>query len=141
MTDSEDIKERAKLNSVKVIHEPDELAGDKAYIMDTFNYMHKFIDADVYILLQITCPVRTWYKINSWIEDFLSTKFKSGLSVVWRDRLHFETNGHFYIFRKEQLQETDIYDENSLLFAEKVKFDIDTQEDFDKVEEYLNGKN
>ena len=115
------------------------------------------IDADIYILLQVTSPQRNLGDMKRWIKDFCGPTFPTvGAAVhILPDGYYYlnpgkqvnfnqadrtdngclkkkiwKETGSFYIFRKSQLHETHIMNsENRMFFYDKYNIDIDTEKD------------
>ncbi len=115
-----------------IIDEPDWCMPDSMNICKKFKFVNEIMKADIIILLQATSPIRSLYLANKWITKFMASDYTSGYSVC-----NGRSNGAFYIFRKEQLQETNIRDSFSMLFEDYYDIDIDTQEEFDRAEEKI----
>lgn len=131
---------------VKIIDEKPEMAKDNADIMDAIDYAHSCIDADVYVLLQPTSPIRNIEKIKLWIDDFINSDYECGISVKQLSpRFYLNTagyiggrtkepvfteNGSFYIYRKELLDRDHITDGKIKQYQDDYLVDIDTEQDF-----------
>ncbi len=122
------------------------------------------IEADIYILLQVTSPIRSSEKIKKWVNDFILSDLDIGLSAVAiknkyvynddclpvnfakygrtdngtkRDNLYIE-NGAFYIFKKHMLEKQHIMLSDKMIFFEDDNLiDIDTIEDLREAEKYF----
>ena len=114
------------------------------------------INADFYILLQVTNPLRSVPKMKSWVRHFVSSRADVGFSTYKipdgyyynslgkpvnfdqgvrtdngcrRGGMVVET-GNFYIFRKCQLERKHILDGgNQMHFADPYLMDVDFEED------------
>lgn len=120
---------------------------------------NKEIQADIFILLQVTSPFRDIENAKIWIDDFLGSECDCGfagykipgyfyindifpINYVKDKRTYNEGNyccltketGSFYIFRKEQLQKNHFMNGNLLFFEDLYNIDINTIEDLKKAE-------
>lgn len=125
------------------------------------------IEADIYIFLQVTNPIRDIEKARLWIKQFIDYDYTCGFSAIKYDKfcytensipLNFSQverndngckkqpiyieNGNFYIFKKKMLYEKHLLDStDKIIFEDNTIFDIDTIEDLRKVEKYLKEEN
>lgn len=150
MTDHEDIKEYAKNYDVTIIDMPKVYSEDKHQLMESLNYIDVKAQADVYVLLQPTSPIREAELIKVWIKHFCNHIFDSGYSVYRIPRKYYYIegkplnfnqserdgngsekkdiymeNGSFYIFRRRILEEKHVIAGNSIQFFDKYGIDID----------------
>jgi len=86
-TDSTEIAACARENEVEVIVRPSDIAGDESPIIDTINHAitilkeEKGFFPDIVVLLQPTSPLRNTNDIDCAIEQYLTGKFDSVISV------------------------------------------------------------
>ena len=164
-TDYDDIKKYTKKNhpSINIIHMESKYAQDKHILMESIQYMHKKINADLYVLLQPTSPIRFLPIIMNAIDFMVNNEeMKSGFSVYqlpkkyyWlKDPVNFDQNerdgngcekqelyvenGSFYIFRKQILEDNEkhVIVKPYCQFVDKFIFDIDTEEEWNQAERY-----
>lgn len=164
-TDDKKIKEYCKKNhsSINIRNKPERFAKD---IHDTNNEIkeyHKDIQADIYVLLQPTSPIRFLPLIQNSINYMVEKEnIKSGFSVYQLPKKYywmkhpinfdqtqrdsngcekkelFVENGSFYIFRKEVLKEKHLIVSPYCQFVDKFIFDLDTEEEWKQAENYYN---
>lgn len=141
-TNSPDIKAFAKIYNAMTIHEPEWCLEDACSIIDQYKYVDADIAADIYILLQPTCPVRDLIKYRRWIKDFVNSNADCGFSVIRKDRKNYEMNGGFYIFSADIIHRKsadDIINENAIMFLDDQFVDLDYPEQWEVAErEYKN---
>lgn len=115
------------------------------------------IDADIYILLQVTSPHRSIQDMKKWIKQFTGPQFPDvGFAVhILPDGYYYlnpgkainfkrddrtdngcakkkvwKETGSFYIFKKEQLDKDHILDSNNRMpFFDRYNIDIDFEKD------------
>lgn len=119
------------------------------------------IDADVFILLQVTSPFRNHKQIEQAINDFIKNDYDCGLNVKrmpiglyynataneinfkqaertynqCNKQLLFKETGSFYIFKKHMLDKKHILDsKNKVLFEDLYNIDIDNEDDLRDIE-------
>ena len=119
------------------------------------------IDADIYILAQVTSPFRDYEYIQAAIKQFIDCDYDSGFNAyiqnsglyynerhkplnfsreerdynkVSKQQVYKET-GSFYIFKKKMLNKKHIlYSDNVGIFTDPYNIDIDTEEDLRAIE-------
>jgi len=160
-TDYDNLELPSKVNLIKRLPE---FSGDKHKTNQEILWSK--IDADIYIFLQVTNPVRNIDRVKAWINRFIADDFICGLSAKRCDKfiysedavpLNFSQvertdngcnkdsvfieNGNFYIFRKQMLYSKHLLDSaDKIIFDDDVLFDIDTIEDLRELEKYLQGR-
>lgn len=119
------------------------------------------IDADIFILLQVTSPFRDQEQVKYWIDGFFQGDYDCGFSALplksgfyfdgFGKELNFKQasrtyngtsknevfreTGSFYIFKKKMLLKKHILDsDNKVIFGDPYGIDIDTAEDLREVE-------
>lgn len=141
ITDSMDIIRRASSRGINQIMEPEKYAinGHKNG-MELMRFIHGIINSDVYCLLPPTSPVRVSPIILGAINDFMNNDYMSGVTVYRENRETWKINGSLFMWRKEQLQHSDIIGPYPRLYEDIYNFDINTEYDFEEVEAYLERK-
>jgi CMP-N,N'-diacetyllegionaminic acid synthase len=123
-------KYAARFDNINIREKPKRFADDHHDTCKELLYYNKELNADVFVNLQVTSPIRSLSLVKSWIEDFNKQKdFKSGMSVYKLPKKFFymggeainfapkkrdnnykpeypiySENGSFYIFKKEMLK-------------------------------------
>ena len=126
------------------------------------------IDADIYVLFQVTSPLRSYFQILNAIEDFYnnSDNFECGFNAKKYEGYfidsegyevnHFQSNrtdngckaesiyketGSFYIFNRSQLDKKHILDGcKRRIYEDPFNIDINYKEDLERVEWILGQK-
>jgi CMP-N-acetylneuraminic acid synthetase len=139
ITDDEDIADAAILHGFKVIKDLEQCQKaedtEKAYA----DFILKNIEADIFIMLPFTSPIRNAKCLARDINTFASSRFYSAYCVVHEGLLSF-AKGAYFMFTREQFLSGKWRDKHSLCFPEALSFnDINTIEDFRYCEEFMNG--
>jgi len=119
------------------------------------------IDADIYILIQATSPLRSYEQIKMAIEDFIKGDYDCGfnayrakdglyynaaggeINFLQKNRTYneckhlilFRETGSFYIFKKKMLDKKHILDSNKkIIFEDPYSIDINTEKDLREIE-------
>ncbi|GAH24323.1 unnamed protein product, partial [marine sediment metagenome] len=66
-------------------------------------WAHEKINADAYLLLQITSPYREKKEILNWLRICVRNKIQSAFAVIPKGNLTFKRSGSFFYYTKEQL--------------------------------------
>lgn len=129
-SDCEKMRAYAKKININVRKKPKKYAQDIHDTCKELKQYNKEIQADIFVNLQVTSPIRDYHLIEKWIKNFIKQdKFKCGLSVyklpkkffyIDGEPLNFDIkerdnnykpeepifveNGGFYIFHKEMLE-------------------------------------
>lgn len=130
VTDSQICADLAKENDIPVLID---VMVDKG--MKFNRWVHSKINADSYVILQPTNPLRDNKKVLKWINYCILNKISSGFSVYRKDRLNYVMNGNFFYYHHSQLYCQDLVDSNSAIFQDDRMLDINTKEDFEKAKE------
>ncbi|GGF68823.1 acylneuraminate cytidylyltransferase family protein [Wenyingzhuangia marina] len=167
-TDYAEIKKIALENNIRVIDRPKEISGDLATSVEVLQHVAKTVeeDYDTFILLQPTNPLRPKELLKEAIELYQKGEYDSLMTVsenehklgkIVNDKfkpftyelgqrsqdlepLYYE-NGLLYITKKTEILKGNILGENHYPFIVNHSFskiDIDTLEDFELAEFYLN---
>lgn len=156
-TDDEDIMQMSY--NFNVIERSQELSCDTANIRDVLLSMSKnFNDDDIFVLLYLTYPQRTWDEIKSALNSFYKTTaksllccqpvrthpylciYKSGLQVVEHDlyrRQDYpecrEISHYIAIVQVSEIKKLNknLYNNNTFFYEIDRVIDIDTQDDLD----------
>lgn len=91
-------------------------------------FAHRMIQADEYILLQPTQPIRDYDDIMNMYQEAKAAGCQSAYTI---------DNGDFYYYTKEQLYTGALIDSNSKLLRPITDIDIDTPEDLERAKEYI----
>lgn len=135
LTDYKECQDICEKESIKIIWRDHPKEWDDIRLNQ---WAHEKINADVYLLLQLTSPFRDNKKIDEWFYFCINNeKIKSSFSVTKINDLIFKRNGLFFYYTKEQLETGKLNDENSLIF-QGFDIDINTIDDFKRAEEYAN---
>jgi len=127
LTDFEEAKILTLKNKIKMIWRDHPKEWDDIRLN---KWAHEKINADAYILLQTTSPLRDIMDLLKWIRICIETRINSAFSVFAIDRNNYKSNGCFYYYTKEQLETNKLVDNDSLLFVDKFDVDLDTEEDW-----------
>ena len=166
-TDDENQKKYCEENFklIQVKEKPFEFAQDKHDTNNEIKTYNKEIQADIFILLQPTSPVRSFNLLKKWIVYFLDNKeLDSCISVakaeskhyyIGNDPINFEQkrrdfngcektpiyfeNGSFFIFKKHMLKQKHVIGLNNRLFIDEFDIDLDTLDQWEYYENKYKG--
>lgn len=99
--------------------------------------VHEIVQADKYFNFAIPSPIRDYINITDNMDICIKGNFNSALSVNLNNLKKPKPTGSMFYFSTKQLRAEEIIDDNSICLPDKYDFDIDTQEEFDRVEKYL----
>lgn len=156
-SDSEDVRvlaEQFKLNSGEKILEN---KNGIHYTSQELKYYNQSINADIIVLFQCTSPFRDMELVKEWIEKFpywgvncaltvrpikLNLYLKDGSRIFPINRSYnnqelYKETGSIYIFSKNQIEKNHITDGTRKLLNDPYNFDIDTYDDLDRAEKFI----
>lgn len=99
--------------------------------------IHEIMKADKYFSFSFTSPIRDILNIKQNILICLKSDVKSAYSLNIKNPVKPIATGSMFFWTKEQLNQNDVRDYNSICLPDWYDFDIDTQKEFDRVEKYL----
>lgn len=142
-----------------------EIKREKKYAGDRHSTCEEIktfeIDTDIFILAQVTSPLRSRERVQFAIEDFIKNNYDCGFfayrmqdGYYWdaagnninfsqnertdngcTKKVIFKETGAFYIFKKEMLDKKHILDsKNIAIYEDSFNIDIDTEENLRGVE-------
>lgn len=162
MSDYQDLQNYVfnNFDNIKIIAMPDRFGKDKHDVNGSIKYIHEIVNADIYVLLQLTSPIRDYNFIKTWIEDFINNDFETGFSACeldnkyyWDENVNclnfdqsnrdgngankkriFVENGSFYIFRASAIDKKHVITESRKIYVDLYNVDLDTKEDWKNAE-------
>jgi len=162
MSDYEELKDyvECSFDNIKILNMPKRLSQDKHDVNGSIKYIHELVNADIYVLLQLTSPVRDYNFVKAWIEDFKESGFETGFSACelnmryyWDEEgncLNFDQsdrdgngankkrtfveNGSFYIFRASAIDKKHVITDSRKIYVDLYNVDLDTKEDWKNAE-------
>lgn len=161
MSDYEILKNYVMDNfNVNVIDMPKRFGLDKHDVNGSIEYIHNIANADIYVLLQLTSPIRDYEFVQAWINDFINSDYETGFSACELDIKYywdengncinfnqslrdgngakkkkiFAENGSFYIFRKSAILKKHVITDSRRLYVDKYSVNLDTFEDWKNAE-------
>jgi CMP-N-acetylneuraminic acid synthetase len=160
-TDDQEIKDEViwKYDRIKAIEKPERYAQDIHLTNEEIKYYNERMNADIFVLFQITSPLRNYDKIKTFIEAFIAGKYdcsipvkeqSAGFYYTKNQKLYnidgrnynssektpvFKETGNFYCFKKEMLDKNHITNSNNYcLFYDDFGIDIDSLSDLEECE-------
>lgn len=117
-----------------IIYEPIELYDTKHNsTLEKMQFANKIINADYLILLQPTQPIRDRHLINKMIETTINIEN----DYVYSGGIYDKPDGRIYIYSKYYLNIGFCEKVNYFMSKEESYFDIDTKEDLEACEKWL----
>jgi CMP-N-acetylneuraminic acid synthetase len=137
LTESEVIKRIAKEYKYKIIECDREFRDG----IEGMKRVHNIIKADAYFIMSFTSPIRDLINIKRNIKLCIESKINFAYSGYIDIKTgNAKATGSMYYLKKEYLYLNKWRSKDSIILPDYYDFDIDTQEDFDRVENYLKGK-
>jgi CMP-N-acetylneuraminic acid synthetase len=99
--------------------------------------VHRVIGADMYCKLPFTNPIRDIENVKQNLDLCINSNILQGYAFNIKNLLTPKPTGSLHFWRKEQLDNPVDY--NTVLLPDLFDFDIDYQEDFDRVKNYLES--
>lgn len=155
-TDDDEIAAAARQRDVDVINRPASLAQDDtpiiAVVRHALEYLEKYCESKplIIVVLQPTSPLRTSGDVEACLDMLLENGADSVLSVSLAQRkegieywspVAYPENGAVFVSRRAVIMEQHRMVGKNVLAYEmpmETSVDIDTQEDFERAERYLN---
>lgn len=139
VSDSPEILKLAHDSGIGQIKEPQRFTNN-AHNMPLMRWIHEQLQSDKYIMFPPTSPVRDAGYMKNIVEHFLTFNYTSGFTAVNTGRLTFKANGSCFMWKSEQLEDSDIVSLRPRIYPDIYDFDIDTEEEFKRVESWMNEK-
>ena len=150
-TEDNEIKRVAERYGAKVLDRPKELATDKSTTLEVLQHALKHNPADVIVLLQCSCPIRSKSLIDKCIKKFLASNVEclaTGRMVnegEWgtyntnpynylsktKKKGYFHDDGTIYIFKSGIINKNKLYTKNNMQIISTREESIDINDEFD----------